>query len=106
MEELNAKQVHQYLMNSDNNPLLLDVREPWEFEICHIDGAEHIPMQSIVQNLERLDPEQDTIVICHHGIRSRIVGNFLERSGFKNIINLAGGVKSWAEHVDPAMPVY
>jgi rhodanese-related sulfurtransferase len=56
--------------------------------------------------MRELNPEQEIIVICHHGVRSRMVGLYLENHGFSNIINLVGGVEAWAREVDPNMPTY
>jgi len=89
-----------------NQPLLLDVREPWEFNICHIEGSRLVPMGEIQLRLQYLDPETETVVICHHGIRSRQVGMYLEYQGFSNVINLLGGVEAWAREVDPDMATY
>lgn len=87
-------------------PVLLDVREPWEYEICHIAGAKLVPMGVIAVRVDELDPAAETVVICHHGIRSARVGAFLESRGFQDIVNLEGGVAAWAEQVDPGMPTY
>ncbi len=87
-------------------PFLLDVREPWEFEKCHLAGSELVPMRQIPMAAEDLDPEKETVVICHHGIRSRQVAFYLEQQGFKNVINLEGGVEAWAQDVDPTMNQY
>ena len=106
MLEMNVREVHDYLLSTNTKPVLLDVRENWEYDICHIEGSMLIPMQTIPQQLEQLDPQQETIVICHHGVRSRMVGQFLEQADFKNIINLSGGVNAWAQQVDPDMPSY
>lgn len=106
MQEMNPQQLHDYLQTNTGKPLLLDVREPWEHEICRFEGAELIPMQSIPAHLDKLDPQQETVVICHHGIRSRMVGQFLELAQFKKIINLSGGVNAWAQDVDLDMPSY
>ena len=106
MQELSAIQVHELLQGATTQPLLLDVREPWEYKICHIEGSEHVPMRSIPAKIAALDPAQETVVICHHGIRSRMVCQYLQQEGFSNLINLTGGVKSWAEQVDSKMPVY
>ena len=86
--------------------MLLDVREPWEFDTAHIEGSVLIPMRSINTQVSELDPAQETVVICHHGIRSRMVCRFLESQGFSNLINLAGGVDAWAREVDRDMPTY
>jgi rhodanese-related sulfurtransferase len=87
-------------------PLLLDVREPWEFQTCRLPESHHVPMNQIPARLAELDPEADTVVICHHGARSLQVGLFLERQGFTRVHNLAGGLDAWARSVDPAMPTY
>jgi len=87
-------------------PLLLDVREPWEFQTCHIEGSQLVPMGEIASRAPELDPALEVVVICHHGGRSMQVGMFLEKQGFSEVINLAGGVDAWARTVDPGMPVY
>jgi rhodanese-related sulfurtransferase len=87
-------------------PILLDVREPWEFGICRIDGARSLPMRQIPTALAELDRDRELVVICHHGIRSQQVAIFLDHQGFRNVINLQGGVAAWARDVDPAMPTY
>ena len=87
-------------------PLLLDVREPWEYETCHIPGSQLMPMSSIPMRQEELNPEQPIVCICHHGARSMQVAAFLERAGFENITNLTGGINDWALQVDGSMPTY
>ena len=106
MRELSATQLRDYLASDSNNPLLLDVREPWEFRVCQIEGSQLIPMGQIPTSLKALDPQRETVVICHHGIRSRQVAMFLEYRGFANVINLAGGVDAWARDVDRKMATY
>jgi len=87
-------------------PLLLDVREPWEFQTCSIPEARLVPMRELPARVGELDPARDTVVICHHGGRSLQAAAFLDRQGFASVHNLAGGVDAWARSVDPAMPVY
>ena len=87
-------------------PLLLDVREPWEFGICRIDGAVLLPMHQIPHRLHELDPQRETVVICHHGIRSYQIAHYLAQQGFRRVINLQGGVAAWARDVDATMPTY
>ena len=106
MREFSAQQLHAYLNAAAEQPLLLDVREPWEFDKARIEGSTLVPMRSVPDRLQELDPARETVVICHHGIRSRMVGHFLESQGFSNIINLSGGVASWASDVDRQMPTY
>ena len=108
MQRFSPKQLAAYLQQSDNRPLLLDVREPWEFARCHIAESELIPMQQIPLAVEQsqLDPMREIVVICHHGIRSRQVAYYLELQGYTKLINLEGGVEAWAQDVDPTMERY
>jgi rhodanese-related sulfurtransferase len=106
MQEISAKELKERLDGGEDQALLLDVREPWEFEICHIPGAILIPMGDVEEKLDELDPEREIVVICHHGIRSQQVAYYLEQVGFGNVTNLSGGVAEWAAEVDPAMPTY
>ncbi|MBI5937978.1 MAG: sulfurtransferase [Betaproteobacteria bacterium] len=87
-------------------PVLLDVREPWEFELCRIDGSMLIPMGSVFNRIGELDPARETVVICHHGVRSYHIARLLELNGFTDVINLTGGVDAWATQVDAAMATY
>jgi rhodanese-related sulfurtransferase len=87
-------------------PMLLDVREPWEFQTCHIAGAVSIPMNTIPSRLTELEEEAPIVCICHHGARSLSVAAFLERNGFTQVTNLTGGVHAWAQQVDSTMPTY
>jgi rhodanese-related sulfurtransferase len=91
-------------------PLLLDVREPWEFELAaiHIDGWRtlHIPMNEITERLAGLEPTQPVVCICHHGARSAQVVAFLERQGHTAVYNLAGGIDAWSQQIDPRVPRY
>lgn len=106
MKNFSPIQLFDYLNQTDHQPLLLDVREPWEFEICHIDGSKHIPMHKVVRSLDLLDSKKETVVICHHGVRSRMVAAFLESRGFGKIINLYGGISAWSSQVDQKMARY
>jgi rhodanese-related sulfurtransferase len=106
MHQLTAAELKAYLDRAEADPLLLDVREPWEFAICHLPGSQLIPMRYIPTSLDELDPEREVVVICHHGIRSRQVAAFLEHRGFCRVINMEGGVAAWARDVDREMPTY
>lgn len=107
MRQLTAAEVKAHLDQADTAPLLLDVREPWEYDVCRIEGSTLIPMRQIPAAAEQLDPDRETIVICHHGVRSFSVARFLESElGFSNVINLKGGVDAWARDVDPGMATY
>jgi rhodanese-related sulfurtransferase len=107
MKNLSPAELHAWLRDSDRDkPLLLDVREPWEFQTCRIADSLLVPMRSLPARLPELDPGTPTVVICHHGARSMQVAYFLAHQGFSEVYNLAGGVSAWARSVDPAMPVY
>lgn len=87
-------------------PLLLDVREPWEAQICSIHGSELVPMRMLPDRVPALDAQRPVVCICHHGGRSAHVAMFLARQGFDDVYNLTGGVDAWARQVDSAMPTY
>ena len=106
MRELTPDECKAHLETADGHTLLLDVREPWEFQIVHLEGSQLIPMREIPAAMETLDPEQEIIVVCHHGIRSRQVALFLEHHGFSNVVNLRGGLDAWARDTDPGLPTY
>lgn len=106
MQRLSAEQLNTYLETRTPTPQLIDVREPWEFEICHIPASQNIPLGQIPQALVQLDPQKETVLICHHGIRSLRAALFLQHHGFKSVINLEGGVDAWADQVDPDMSKY
>ena len=107
MNHLTPQQLNDWLADASRPPpVLLDVREPWEFQICSLRDSLHVPMNTVPQRKQELDPAADTVVICHHGSRSLQVGMFLERAGFTRIFNLDGGLDAWTRAVDPAMPAY
>ena len=85
---------------------VLDIREPVEVAICAIEDSVSIPMQQVPQELEALSHEHPLIVVCHHGVRSAMVTDFLRNSGFDNAWNLAGGIDAWAGLEERAIPRY
>ena len=85
---------------------LLDVREPNEYEYGHIANSILIPLNQIPNRLSELDPEQEIVVICHHGMRSQQAANYLAQSGFKNISNLTGGIDAWSCNCDSSVRRY
>jgi len=105
-KEMSAVDLHEYLQSLTIKPLLIDVREPWEYQTCHINNSVLIPMRQIPTALNELDPDRETVVICHHGIRSRSVSSFLSSNDFTQVINLSGGIDEWAKTVDNSMPLY
>lgn len=93
-------------LQAGNAPVLLDVREPWEWDVCHLPGAILIPMGELPARLQELNKAAETVVICHHGVRSYHAARYLETVGFGDVVNLSGGVSAWADEVDPVMPRY
>ncbi|WP_298830489.1 rhodanese-like domain-containing protein [uncultured Piscinibacter sp.] len=109
MHQLRVTEVHQWAGDAVE-PLLLDVREPWELQraVIQLDGVTtlNLPMGQIPQRLDELDPAQPILCICHHGVRSAQVVAFLERAGFESVYNIAGGIDAWSASIDPAVPRY
>lgn len=101
---ISPKQLSEVLKNKD--VFLLDVREPYEYEIAKIEGAELIPLQQIPNALESLPKDKKIVVMCHHGTRSRNAMNFLLDNGFTNIYNLEGGIDKFALEVDKNIDRY
>ena len=87
-------------------PLLLDVRNPYEWDLCHLEGALLVPLDLLASRLEQLDPERETVIYCHTGVRSVVAAEFLRGQGFRRVANLLGGIHRWALEVDPGMPTY
>jgi len=85
---------------------LIDVREPFEFEIARIDGAKLIPLGQLANRLHELKRNGQTVVHCHTGMRSAQAVQMLRQTGFTNVYNLEGGIDAWANEIDPAMQKY
>ena len=92
-------------MLKDKEIVLLDVREPYEVEICNVKGSLFIPMNEIPQNIEHLDKEKRYAVMCHSGVRSHHVANYLNSLGH-SALNVVGGIEKWATDVDKKMKRY
>jgi rhodanese-related sulfurtransferase len=107
MQNLSVAELAAWLADpARDQPVLLDVREPWEFQTCRIPQSLLMPMREVPTRLGELDGAGEIVVICHHGARSLQVTMFLQSRGRARVYNLAGGVDAWARSVDPAMPVY
>jgi len=107
MREISATELAAWLADAGRaRPLLLDVREPWEYEKARIAGARLVPLREVAARLSEIDQDQDVVAICHHGGRSRQVALFLEKAGYSKVHNLAGGVDAWSRTIDPSVPLY
>lgn len=86
--------------------VVLDVREPWETEICLVSGSVAIPLGQLPGRADAVPGDVPVVVVCHHGMRSLQAVNWLRRNGRSNATNLAGGIDAWARQVEPSMNVY
>ena len=104
--EINPEEVKSKL-DAKESFTLLDVREPWEFEIAKIDGAKLMPMGDVPSRAhQELDPEDHVVVVCHHGVRSMTVTAWLRRQGFDKAQSMRGGIDAWSRQVDGKVPMY
>lgn len=95
------------LLKQHNTPLLLDVREPWEYETARLPNSTLMPMGDISSRAHaELDPDAPIVVLCHHGARSLSVTMWLRAQGFEHVQSLAGGIDQWSRTVDPGIPRY
>ncbi len=104
--EITVEETRRLLTTAPADTLLIDVREPFEFEICAIAGAEPIPMRQIPERLGDLPREKHLLIHCHHGGRSLRVTEYLRAQGFTRVSNVAGGIEAWAERIDPTLRRY
>src|SRR6266545_8050366 len=82
--------------------VLIDVREPWEYNIAKIEGAQLIPLGTLATEYKKLDPQAEIVMQCHMGMRSMDATQFLLQQGFKNVKNLTGGINAWSQQIDPS----
>lgn len=94
------------LLETDNPPLVLDVREAEEITICALPNFVHIPLGNLSHEWNHLPKNQFIVTLCHHGYRSLQAALFLKKHGFDQVANLTGGIHAWADQVDPSMKVY
>ena len=106
LPDLTPQDLHARLERGE--PLhLVDVREPEEYEYCHIEGSQLIPLGDIPQHVAELATDRPVVLICHHGVRSaQALGYLQHRLGRQNLLNLKGGIDAWSRDVDPGVPLY
>jgi adenylyltransferase/sulfurtransferase len=104
--ELSVTDAHRRLAAAPAATALIDVREPYEIEICRVDGAQYIPMREIPRQLDVLPRDRHLLILCHHGNRSLVVTEYLRGRGYAAVSNIAGGIAAWAEKIDPGMRRY
>jgi rhodanese-related sulfurtransferase len=104
--EITPGEVRQKL-DTDEPPVLLDVREPVELQMAHLEGTVNIPMGEIPMRAnQELDPDAHIVVVCHHGVRSLSVTNWLRQQGFEKAQSMRGGIARWSREVDSKVPTY
>jgi len=94
------------ILDHNSNIRLIDVREEWENNKAKISNSELIPLSRFVESSKNLNENNQIMVYCHHGVRSLQVCYYLEKLGFKYLINLEGGIDAWSKEVDNSIPVY
>ena len=104
-ESISPTELNERLKNGEKVNLI-DVRELWEYETAHLEGAKLLPLSEFNEWIDDLKPEEEIVVMCHHGIRSANVCMFLLRNGFEKVINLDGGIDLWSKEVDEKVPLY
>jgi rhodanese-related sulfurtransferase len=85
---------------------LIDVREPWEHQLCRIEGAKLVPLGSLAASLQTLPEVDELICYCHHGMRSLDAAAWLRLQGIEKAKSLAGGIERWSVEIDPKVPRY
>jgi rhodanese-related sulfurtransferase len=94
-------------LKNETELILLDVREPWEYDAAHIEGSLLMPMGDVPSRaFQELNPDDRIIVICHHGVRSLNVTVWLRNQGFESVQSLSGGINAWSERIDSSVPCY
>jgi adenylyltransferase/sulfurtransferase len=103
--QISTKQVNERIKRGDKL-LLVDVREPWEYDLCKIPGAKSIPLGTLPANLNTLLDADEVICYCHHGMRSLDAAVWLRQQGVESAKSMAGGIERWSVEVDPNVPRY
>jgi adenylyltransferase/sulfurtransferase len=102
---ISARELYE-MISGAKKVVLIDVREPFEFEIARIPNSQLIPLGTISERLSEIPRTETTVVMCKTGLRSARVIEFLRKQGFENLFNLEGGLDAWREEVDPTMRKY
>jgi rhodanese-related sulfurtransferase len=107
MDELEIKPADvKARLESGEKLVLIDVREPWEYELCRLEGAKLVPLGSLAASLNTLPDVDEVICYCHHGMRSLDAAAWLRFQGFAKAKSLAGGIERWSVEIDPKVPRY
>lgn len=104
--EISVEETRRLLTEQPGEVLLIDVREPFEYETAHINGAQLIPMRQIPEQVGALPKDKHLLIHCHHGGRSLRVTQYLRAQGYVAVTNIAGGIQAWSERIDRSIPTY
>lgn len=104
--EISVEDTRRLLDENPGDVLLIDVREPDEYETARIEGARLIPMRQIPENISSLPKDKHLLIHCHHGGRSLRVTQYLRSQGFSAVTNVAGGIHAWSQRIDSSIPTY
>jgi adenylyltransferase/sulfurtransferase len=104
--EISPRELQIRLEDHNNKLTIIDVRQPHEWDICHLPGTKFIPENDLPARMHELDSVDEFVIYCRMGVRSARALKLLREAGFKKIKNLTGGIRSWADDVDPSMPKY
>ena len=105
-DEISATELAELLESRSAAVQVLDVREPWEWEIARLPQASLVPLGELAGRLGEVDPRAEIVTLCHHGARSAQAGALLKAAGFSRVRSLAGGIDRWAREIDPGMGTY
>ena len=94
------------LLTGDDAPIIIDVREQWEYDLVHLPISTLIPLNTLASKASALDSSRSYALLCHHGMRSEMAANWLMQHGFSRLINIDGGIDAWSLDVDPSLPRY
>ncbi len=108
MSNVPAIEVEQLrdMLQSATPPVVIDVREKWENELCQIPGNKLIPLGSLPEHLNEIPKDAPVVLHCHHGGRSGRAVAYLMQQGYTNALNLKGGIHAWSERIDPSVKTY
>jgi rhodanese-related sulfurtransferase len=94
------------LLASAQGCCMVDVRQPWERELCRIEGSFHIPLDALSYRLDELPRDVPLITFCHHGVRSLQAAVLLKNAGFSPVVSMGGGIDAWAKEIDTSVGIY
>ncbi len=106
VQQISPIYLQHQLLETPDAFFLLDVREPFEYQIAALENSVLIPMNQMPERIHELNKNEPIVVICHHGMRSDSVAYFLDQQGFEQVFNLTGGIHAWANSCDAEMALY